>query len=137
MGGMVPLGDASRRPARVPVVTALIIGRRELLDHVIAISESHLKRLRSLLLSSTTIRIAPIAGFRSRLRKREGAAQAKESDRVASCRWSSPSLRTRRLNLAPFYFLPGRSAHLRARHLLLPAMQSRPWFVWVSLRSLW
>jgi len=25
MGGMVPLGDASRRPARVPVVTALII----------------------------------------------------------------------------------------------------------------
>lgn len=26
MGGMVPLGDASRRPARVPVVTAIIIG---------------------------------------------------------------------------------------------------------------
>jgi len=25
MGGMVPLGDASRRPARVPVVTAGII----------------------------------------------------------------------------------------------------------------
>ena len=25
MGGMVPLGDASRRPARVPVITALII----------------------------------------------------------------------------------------------------------------
>ncbi len=25
MGGMVPLGDASRRPARVPLVTALII----------------------------------------------------------------------------------------------------------------
>ena len=25
MGGMIPLGDASRRPARVPVVTALII----------------------------------------------------------------------------------------------------------------
>jgi rhomboid family protein len=25
MGGMVPLGDASRRPARVPIVTALII----------------------------------------------------------------------------------------------------------------
>jgi hypothetical protein len=25
MGGLVPLGDASRRPARVPVVTALII----------------------------------------------------------------------------------------------------------------
>jgi membrane associated rhomboid family serine protease len=25
MGGMVPLGDASQRPARVPVVTALII----------------------------------------------------------------------------------------------------------------
>jgi membrane associated rhomboid family serine protease len=25
MGGMVPLGDASRRPAHVPVVTALII----------------------------------------------------------------------------------------------------------------
>jgi hypothetical protein len=25
MGGMVPLGDASRRPAHVPLVTALII----------------------------------------------------------------------------------------------------------------
>ena len=25
MGGVVPLGDASRRPARVPLVTALII----------------------------------------------------------------------------------------------------------------
>jgi hypothetical protein len=25
MGGAVPLGDASRRPARVPLVTALII----------------------------------------------------------------------------------------------------------------
>ena len=25
MGGLVPLGDASRRPARVPVATALII----------------------------------------------------------------------------------------------------------------
>jgi len=25
MGGMIPLGDASRRPARVPLVTALII----------------------------------------------------------------------------------------------------------------
>ena len=25
MGGMVPLGDASRRPARVPLVTALIL----------------------------------------------------------------------------------------------------------------
>jgi len=25
MGGMIPLGDASRRPARVPIVTALII----------------------------------------------------------------------------------------------------------------
>jgi membrane associated rhomboid family serine protease len=25
MGGMIPLGDASRRPARIPVVTALII----------------------------------------------------------------------------------------------------------------
>lgn len=26
MGGMIPLGDASRRPVRVPVVTAVIIG---------------------------------------------------------------------------------------------------------------
>jgi len=25
MGGMIPLGDASRRPAHIPVVTALII----------------------------------------------------------------------------------------------------------------
>jgi len=25
MGGMIPLGDVSRRPARIPVVTALII----------------------------------------------------------------------------------------------------------------
>ena len=25
MGGMIPLGDASRRPARMPVVTGLIL----------------------------------------------------------------------------------------------------------------
>jgi putative transposase len=67
--------------------------RRELLDHVIAINQSHLKRLLAPHTLNTTSGIAPIADFRSRLRKGECAAQG-EGKLVAACRWPSPSLRT-------------------------------------------
>lgn len=51
--------------------------RRELLDHVIAINESHLRRC-SLRTSPTTIRIALIAGWRSRRQKNGRAALDEE-----------------------------------------------------------
>jgi hypothetical protein len=76
--------------------------RRELLDHVIAINESHLKRLLASYVEYYH-QDRTHCGLQKQTPQTRTRFRPREGDIVVSCRRSSSSLRTRRLRMSPSF----------------------------------